>query len=650
MADFMINLKDFIEAIKASKPKTSAYDTIAEVKRIEGNTAWVHIPGGKDETPVRKTINAQVGDTVQVRVSGGSAFLVGNASAPPTDDTEAVKAKKTATDAKDTAETASEVAEDAARNAQTAHEAAQSAITSAQEAAEAAEDAQDSADAAQASATNANEYASRALGNLSTVQSVAETLTWITQHGTMTLTTDTSLDPTHVYFVRDANGDYTVGSYHYSIVAEPDADDLSTYYVLSIDESLNNYVGTHLALTSEGLWLLPASSGSYKVLIATGAGSTYTSAGIYLIDNVGTGAVMAKFTSNEMTIGEVLSGNYVLIDNDSVDIYHANTLIAHFGYGSGNNDQGGTSTAPYYTIGKRVANSSVGNYSVANGENVDASGFASNAEGHGTEASGYGSHAEGYGYYYGAGNQNNTYIKATNTGAHAEGFAAYGDIIASGIGSHAEGRGPIDASGIGAHAEGDGTEASAYAAHAEGKDTVASGYASHAQNAHTIAESTDQTAMGRWNVADPNDKYALIIGNGDDDQNRSNAFVVKWDGTVETAKGTLTAQTPTTTWTEPAVASNQATIQNGGYYTEGKHVYVQMEIKLTSALSADTTLSEFLTGFPLPSPTLGVLSIETSTGAYGWAGVKTNGKLSIRLNKQVATTASIYITGSYTSA
>ena len=78
---------------KTSQPKTSPYDTTAKVRRIEDGVAWVHIPGGVDETPVRLTVNAKEGDSVQVRVSGGTAFLVGNGSAPPTDDTQANMAK-----------------------------------------------------------------------------------------------------------------------------------------------------------------------------------------------------------------------------------------------------------------------------------------------------------------------------------------------------------------------------------------------------------------------------------------------------------------------------------------------------------------------------------------------------------------------------
>lgn len=239
---------------------------------------------------------------------------------------------------------------------------------------------------AEASAESASEYAARALGNLSTVQSITETLNWITSHGTMTLTgdykssTDTevdedkkyytrtgsgteaapyvytevsnptgnpstqgyyegSLDPTHVYFIRDNNGDYEVGNYHYSIVAEPDVADISTYYELSIDESLNNYIGTHLALTSEGLWLIPESNGTpttdgKKILIATGSGSTYTTAGIYIIDRSnGTDTVVASFLASGVTIGNSTAssneGN-VYVDNDSVEIRRGATVLSSF--------------------------------------------------------------------------------------------------------------------------------------------------------------------------------------------------------------------------------------------------------------------------------------------------------------------------------
>lgn len=86
--------KDMMAALQASGPKTTPYDATAEVIRIDGSTAWVHIPGGVDVTPAELTIDAKAGDIVQVRVSGGRAFLVGNGTAPPTDDTKAIEAQE----------------------------------------------------------------------------------------------------------------------------------------------------------------------------------------------------------------------------------------------------------------------------------------------------------------------------------------------------------------------------------------------------------------------------------------------------------------------------------------------------------------------------------------------------------------------------
>lgn len=67
--------------IKSKGP--SPYDTTATVTRIEDGTIYVHIPGGVPETPARLSVDAEEGDTVQLRVSGGSAWLTGNVSKPP---------------------------------------------------------------------------------------------------------------------------------------------------------------------------------------------------------------------------------------------------------------------------------------------------------------------------------------------------------------------------------------------------------------------------------------------------------------------------------------------------------------------------------------------------------------------------------------
>lgn len=114
MANLDKTIRDFAKTMQNNgKPKTTPYDTPAEVVRIEGDIVWVHISGGVDETPVKKTIDAKKGDIVQVRVSGGTAYLIGNASAPPTDDTTAELAKNTAVNANINAVVAKKTAEEA---------------------------------------------------------------------------------------------------------------------------------------------------------------------------------------------------------------------------------------------------------------------------------------------------------------------------------------------------------------------------------------------------------------------------------------------------------------------------------------------------------------------------------------------------------
>lgn len=91
--DIIRSLQSAMEAKQTPTP----YDAPAVVTRIEGGaTAWVKIAGSDTETPVKLTIDAKTGDTVQVRVGGGSAWLTGNQTAPPTDDTKADKAMEQA--------------------------------------------------------------------------------------------------------------------------------------------------------------------------------------------------------------------------------------------------------------------------------------------------------------------------------------------------------------------------------------------------------------------------------------------------------------------------------------------------------------------------------------------------------------------------
>ena len=560
--------KDLVAIIKGSDDKgTKAYDTSATVTRVDGSTVWVHIPGGVDETPVKRTINAKQGDTVQVHVSGGSAWLNGNTSAPPTDDTQANIAVEYAL-------VAGNAADSAVKSAKDASEAAADAKATADSVHGIAVQAQADADEAKASAQNASEYAARALGNLSTVQSVTETLNWITAHGTMALTTDVALDPTHVYFVVDAGGDYTVGGVTYAIVTEPDVADIGTYYELSIDESLNNYVGTHLALTSEGLWLLPASSGANKVLIAVGGvGHTYPDAGTYIIDSTDT--VLAKFLASATQIGGD-SDNNVLIDNNSVDIRDGASVMAKFSASGaiiGENATGKTRTEIGAAGMQIIRNVSGTDTQIAN------LGFGAGADGSGQFDAPFftfGIRREAITNYDSSATYNrgdiclydgDTYIckdpistpeqwnashwlLATGNYSVAEGDRAF----ASGYASHAEGY-YTNAKSDYCHAEGNNTTAgespnvvNTRACHAEGYGTTATGFASHAQNTGTETNRKSQTVLGEFNVVDtqgidPQDRgeFAVVIGNGTDYNARSNALTVDWSGNVCMALDTTAA-------------------------------------------------------------------------------------------------------------
>lgn len=258
--------KEMVRLIgSANKKGTSPYDTQAEVIRVEGNTAWVHIPGGVDETPVRMTMNASPGDMVQVRVSGGRAWLTGNASSPPTDNTEAYKAR-------DTAFEAVRIAETSEKEAERAKEAADSAESSAKRAHDKAVEAEEAAEDAASSARTANRAANGALSQLSVVEDVVGTLTWISQHGSYAPTDDLEVIPGKYYFTKHAD------SYNVVISPQGNPSDQGYYELTSVDEAVSNYVASHLALTNAGLWVTNDNQ-SYKILLAADGMKVYDAQG-----------------------------------------------------------------------------------------------------------------------------------------------------------------------------------------------------------------------------------------------------------------------------------------------------------------------------------------------------------------------------------
>jgi hypothetical protein len=178
----------------------------------------------------------------------------------------------------------------------------------------------------------------------------------------------------------------------------------------------------------------------------------------------------------------------------------------------------------------------IGEDAHAEGYNTQAIGNESHAEGEGSIANGHGSHAEGWGTYAGS-----DYSHAEGTGSHAEGDYSHaeGDTTqAIGIASHTEGISTIANSssshaegnysetiGDSSHAEGDSTLAYGHYSHAEGYGTQAIGVASHAEGVSTVAYMDYSHACGRYNLYGDNDAL-FTIGNGEDEDNRNNAFAI----------------------------------------------------------------------------------------------------------------------------
>lgn len=317
--------RDFADALKnAGSSKTSPYDIQAEVKRIEGDTAWVHIPGGVDETPVQLTTNAKKGDIVQVRVSGGRAWLYGNATSPPTDDTVANKAQKTAAVADEHATNAvtsamlaqqfADAAKDAADSAQADATIAKTVTDEITAYAEIADksvtDILEDAEDANIAAGEAKESARAALNNLSDIERVVDVLGWISQHGQYTLTDDTEVVSGKYYF--------TLSGMTYAVVSNPTGDPNSQgwYELTNVDAAISNYVASHLALDNSGLWLQTDNVAS-KLLLSNTDGFV-----IY-----GDNGPLAKY-GTDAVIGKE-DGFHIKIDGTEIGFYQAAQKVAY---------------------------------------------------------------------------------------------------------------------------------------------------------------------------------------------------------------------------------------------------------------------------------------------------------------------------------
>lgn len=112
---------------------------------------------------------------------------------------------------------------------------------------------------------------------------------------------------------------------------------------------------------------------------------------------------------------------------------------------------------------------------------------------------------------------------------------------------------------------------------------VASGQDSHAEGWGTKASSENQHVQGKYNIEDTASKYAFIIGNGKDNDNRSNAFAVDWNGNIFCDKDTTSLNAQIKSKAESAELANYLPLSGGMVSNSGYGE--QLKINRTDATS-----------------------------------------------------------------
>ena len=202
----------------------------------------------------------------------------------------------------------------------------------------------------------------------------------------------------------------------------------------------------------------------------------------------------------------------------------------------------GTGTDSVISVSSTNPNTAAGGYAFAAGRSNDASGANSVAMGYDNLASGLTSIAIGGQVSGRARNQ------ATQDGAIALGQSNQ----SSGYYSIAMGREAV-ASGVGAVALGYGNEALGNGSFAAGGYTIAGARCAAALGNGTHASGGNSLVAGKYNEIDDaaqdattgEREFALIIGNGTDDNNRSNAATLDWDGNAVLAGKMTLGAAPT---------------------------------------------------------------------------------------------------------
>ncbi len=472
-------LKDLLSSLKtAGKPKTSAYDTTATVTRVEGGTAWVHIPGGVTETPVKLTISAKAGDNVQVRVSGGRAFMVGNASAPPTDDTVATGAVRQISTVRKVVERVREVAETASRIA-----------------------------------GNTNQYF------------------WHTQEGTDTGAHITEI-PQEEFLADPANGGGNLLARSNGIAIRDGLTELSSFGASGAQ--LGKEDTAHILLTNAGMTGVSSdSTETFRISVGDYTGTAKITESSGIIEN--------KNTDKKILPQFVYTPNADPVDltNILIDVTVVATSLGHtrpltlrttriYDESQIATDGLVQSAQPFVTYGDYTrievtvdwftnAKYSIVSAQVTTPEstatidNVQVSCTLTTAN----------PVAPSYTFGLRSGTRSDegaySFVGGTQNIASGEASSVFGvENVVGGMGSASFGAQNAVTGNYGL---------------ASGQGNIVTGDKATALGDHLIASTSHQTVLGHYNIWDENDEYALIVGNGDV-SDRSNAFTVGWNGFI----------------------------------------------------------------------------------------------------------------------
>ena len=167
---------------------------------------------------------------------------------------------------------------------------------------------------AKSSAESATASANTALDQLSIVENVVGVLDLVAKNGTYELTSDTEVQSNKWYFTREG----TSPNYTYSVVNNPTGDPNAQgwYELTGIDQAIQNYVSSHLVLTSNGLSL--RTDGSNYRLDLTTTGMNIIGANGQTLASYGTSTV----------VGDA-RGFHVQIDGTELGFYQGLNRVAY---------------------------------------------------------------------------------------------------------------------------------------------------------------------------------------------------------------------------------------------------------------------------------------------------------------------------------